>query len=150
MNEELSREILAELRKQTQKLTQYNWIGLTCIAALGVVLGFYFYFYARQRMYPRSQDQDRPPSWSQVEQAMDRVDHQKALSLAKALVERAPHYYYGYSFLGSIYLAMGETKQAESQYGRAYELFPSEDNEKNLQAIRKRSEQPVPEPRRTQ
>ena len=119
MNEELSREILAELRKQTHKLTQYNWIGLACILLLVVVLGFYVY--ARYRLYsrPQHQEQDRPPSWSQVEQAMDRLDHQRALSLAKALVERAPHYYYGYSFLASIYLAMGDTKQAEAQYARA-------------------------------
>lgn len=147
MNEELIREILAELRQQTQKLTQYNWIGLACIILLVVVLGFYVY--ARQRMSPRPQHQEQggPPSWSQVEQAMDRLEHQRALSLAKPLVERSPHYDYGYSFLGSIYLALGDTKQAESQYARAYELFPSEDNEKNLQAIRKRLEQPVPEPR---
>jgi cytochrome c-type biogenesis protein CcmH/NrfG len=147
MNEELDREILAELRNQTQKQIQYNWVGLACIILLVVVFGFYVY--ARQRMYsrPHHQEQDRPPSWSQLDQAMDRLDHQQALSLAKALVERSPDYYYGYSFLGSIYLALGDTKQAESQYARAYELFPSEDNEKNPQAIRKRLEQPTPKPR---
>ena len=147
MNEELNREILAELRKQTHKLTQYNWIGLACILLLVVVFGVYIY--ARQRLYshPQHQEHDRAPSWSQVEQAMDRLDHQRALSLAKALVERAPNYYYGHSFLGSIYLAMGDTKQAEAQYARAYELFPSEENEKSLRAVRKRLEQSAPEPR---
>jgi hypothetical protein len=33
---------------------------------------------------------------------------------------------------------MGDITNSETEYLRAYELFPSEDNEKNLTAVRKR------------
>ena len=33
---------------------------------------------------------------------------------------------------------MNDVTNAEEEYARAYELFPNEDNEKNLAAVRKR------------
>jgi tetratricopeptide (TPR) repeat protein len=39
---------------------------------------------------------------------------------------------------GNVYLAMGDLTNAEAQYLRAYELFPDDENQKPLTAIRKR------------
>ena len=58
--------------------------------------------------------------------------------MAQANVARQPNDYYGHSYLGYIYLAMGDVTHAEAEYSRAYQLFPSEDNAKDLAAIRKR------------
>ena len=69
---------------------------------------------------------------------MDRFEYPKAVSLLQGLIARQPSYYYGYSYLGNVYLAMGDLTNAEAQYLRAYELFPDEDNQKPLTAIRKR------------
>jgi tetratricopeptide (TPR) repeat protein len=78
------------------------------------------------------------PSWERVRTAMSRQDFQSALSMANALVERQPNYYYGQSYLGAIYMAVGNLTNAESHYLRAYELFPDEQAEKDLAAVRKR------------
>ena len=69
---------------------------------------------------------------------MDHQDFPAALSMAQALTARQPDYYYGHAFLGSIYLAMGDVTNSETQYSRAYQLFPSEDGAKDLAAVRKR------------
>jgi cytochrome c-type biogenesis protein CcmH/NrfG len=68
---------------------------------------------------------------------MDREDFPAALSMAQTLTTRQPDYYYGHSFLGAIYLAMGDVTNSEAQYSRAYQLFPSEDGAK-VAAARKR------------
>src|SRR5207248_3015158 len=51
-----------------------------------------------------------------------------------------PRYYYGYSYLGYIALERNHLKEAEGYFARAYELFPSSENEQRLQAVRKRLE----------
>ena len=58
--------------------------------------------------------------------------------MAQALVARQPDYYYGHAYLGAIYLAMGDVTNAETQYSRAYKLFPNEESQKDLAAVRKR------------
>ena len=77
-------------------------------------------------------------SWERVRTAMSRQDFQSALSMANVLVERQPNYYYGHSYLGAIYMAVGNLTNAESHYLRAYQLFPDEQAEKDLAAVRKR------------
>ncbi len=91
--------------------------------------------YDESRTTPQ-QSPARP--WREVSAAMDRLDYQTALSLAQQLVAKQPNYYYGHAYLGSIYLGLGDVTNAERQFLRAYELWPDEENEKSLAAIRKR------------
>ena len=58
--------------------------------------------------------------------------------MGQALVAAQPNYYYGHAYLGEIYLAMGDVTNAEAQYLRAHELFPNEESDKDLAAVRKR------------
>jgi cytochrome c-type biogenesis protein CcmH/NrfG len=58
--------------------------------------------------------------------------------MAQTLVQRQPDYYYGHSYLGAIYLAMDDVTNAHAQYLRAYQLFPNEQDEKDLAAVQKR------------
>jgi tetratricopeptide (TPR) repeat protein len=69
---------------------------------------------------------------------MSRQDFPAALSMAQSLVARQPNYDYGHTYLGYIYLAMNDITNAETQYLQADKLFPGEENEKNLAAVRKR------------
>ena len=77
-------------------------------------------------------------SWTAVQIAVKQLDYSRALTMAQANVARQPSDYYGHSYLGFIYLAMGDVTNSEAEYSRAYQLFPSEDNEKSLSAVRKR------------
>ena len=58
--------------------------------------------------------------------------------MAQTNVARQPSDYYGHSYLAYIYLILGDVTNSEAEYSRAYQLFPSEDNEKSLSAVRKR------------
>jgi cytochrome c-type biogenesis protein CcmH/NrfG len=77
-------------------------------------------------------------SWERVTTAMRRQDFPAALSMAQTLVAHQPDYYYGHAYLGAIYLAMDDVTNAQAQYLRAYQLFPNEEEEKDLAAVQKR------------
>jgi len=57
---------------------------------------------------------------------------------AQGLVAQQPNYYYGHAYLGAIHLAKGDVTNAQTHTLRAYELFPNEQSEKDLAAVRKR------------
>jgi cytochrome c-type biogenesis protein CcmH/NrfG len=124
MSEDINQEILAELRK----LKRAFYVILVFII-LGALPAFYAGF---TRGYSQAN------SWDRVRTAMSRQDFPAALSMAQALVARQPDYYYGHAYLGAIYLAMSDVTNAETQYSRAYELFPNEESQKDLAAVRKR------------
>lgn len=81
---------------------------------------------------------DSSDSWERVTTAMRHQNFLAALSMAQALVRQQPDYYYGHAYLGAVYLAMDDVTNAEAQYSKAYQLFPNEENEKDLSAVRKR------------
>src|SRR5271157_5955568 len=128
MNEDINQEILIELRK-LRKLTQRMYYFFL---AIGIT------FFVIAVISQQSRNSSQTISWQQVRAAVDRGDCQKALSMAKALVARQPDFAYGHAYLGYVYLAMDDLTSAEAQYLRAYELFPNEDSQKDLDAVRKR------------
>ena len=124
MSEDINQEVLVELRN----LKRVFYLILVFVI-VGSVPAFYAGF---------TRGLSKADSWDQVTTAMKRQDFPKALSMGQALVAAQPNYYYGHGYLGVIYLAMGDVTNAEAQYLRAYELFPSEESEKDLAAVRKR------------
>jgi cytochrome c-type biogenesis protein CcmH/NrfG len=124
MSEDINAEILAELRR----LKRVFYIIL-----IFIIVGALPAFYTGLTRPSTSGD-----SWARVRTAMDRQDFPAAFLMAQALTARQPDYYYGHSFLGAIYLAMGDVANSEAQYSQAYQLFPSEDGAKDLAAVRKR------------
>ena len=157
MSDAPNREILQELRR-IRRSTQ---LGIYFTIAVMVVGGTFVAWKERQlqarsrfaREVEQLQQEERirkaPDShtapdvsqarpYDEVSEAMDRLDYPKAVLLLRAIIVRQPHDYYGYSQLGNAYLAMGDVTNAETQYLRAYDLFPNEANSRNLTAIRKR------------
>ena len=124
MSEDINQKILVELRK----LKRVFYLILVFII-VGSIPAFYAGF---TRGYSQAD------SWEPVTTAMRRQDFPAALSMAQRLVRRGPDYYYGHAYLGSIYLAMNDITNAEVQYSQAYRLFPNEESEKDLAAVRNR------------
>ena len=123
MSEDINQEILKELQKSRRS----NQV-LTAVIAIVLLL------VTISHQKPAESDH----SWTAVQTAAKRLDYSRALTMAQANVARQPSDYYGHSYLGYIYLAMGDVTNSEAEYSRAYQLFPSEDNEKSLAAVRKR------------
>ena len=125
MSEDTNERTVAELRR-----IRFALYILVAILLLGFLPVFF-------RGFSRGVA-EAAPSWERVRTAMSRQDFHAALSMANGLVEREPNYYYGQAYLGAIYLAVGDLTKAESHYLRAYELFPNEEADKDLAAVRKR------------
>jgi cytochrome c-type biogenesis protein CcmH/NrfG len=128
MNEENNQEILAELRE----LRKVSRCLLYLVAILVVITVLCF------PMPRRFRSSSQEISWGQVDAAMKRQDFREALAEAQALVKRQPDYPYGHAYLGIIYLAMNDVTNAEAQYSRAYDLFPTDEGFKEVVAVRKR------------
>ena len=122
MSDDINQEILAELRK-----LRSIFKVIVVFIIIGAAPGFY-------ETFTRSS----ADSWDRVRTAMSRQDFPAALSMAQGLVDRQPNYYYGHSYLGYVYLAMGDVTNAESEYLQADKLFPNEQNDKDLAGVRKR------------
>jgi cytochrome c-type biogenesis protein CcmH/NrfG len=125
MSEDINQELLVELRKIRTISRRLCYLIVVFIIVCAVP-----FFQQRRR-------QD-PASWQQVRAAVDRGDCQKALSMARVLIARQPDYAYGHAYLGYVYLAMDDLTNAEAEYSRAYQLFPDEADQKDLDAVRKR------------
>jgi cytochrome c-type biogenesis protein CcmH/NrfG len=138
MSNDKNDELLMELRKLT-RYTQFSmWLG---IAVLVAAVAFMLFLRHERQRYNQARpvaQQAELPAWKEVDAAMDRLDYRRGLTLAQAVVARDTNYYYGHTYLGNIYVALGDTTNAEAHYLRAYELWPDESNEKNLAAIRRR------------
>lgn len=146
MNEDINQDILQELRRLRRSSQWSVYLCLLAFAALAAYFAFVRPQLTRSRFahdadaYRRTQQQpaDSGDAWSDIMAAVDRGDNQTALSLAKSFVARQPTYHYSSATLGSVYVAMNDFTNAEAAYARAVELYPVEEHEKALAAIRKR------------
>ena len=133
MNNQLDQQILDELRKQTKYVKKTNIVILIVVVIL-ISLITVLTPYLQKKFHSTSQQPQI--SWGQVGSAFDTCDYEEALRVAKLLTEKSTKHWYGYSYLGSIYNAMGDLKNAEANYAIAYELFPTKENKEQLDAIR--------------
>lgn len=115
-------QILTELRRLYHTS---RWILLIGIIVLALAVDL-VYEIPRQRS-----------PWVAANNAMRRYDYQRALILAKKIVQQHPDDYYGHEYLGHIYLKMGDLNQAEAEYSRAYQLAPPESLREKLEDVRR-------------
>lgn len=132
MNAETEKQILCELRKQNRM----NVIG---IVWLGIFVVLFVVSIAFRDRIASSLRTSSPcvDSWREARALVDKEDYQKGTEMIRRLIAKYPDYYYGYKLLGSVEQELGNLKETEVNYAKAYDLFPTEDNEKDLAAIRK-------------
>jgi tetratricopeptide (TPR) repeat protein len=123
VSEDINQQILKELQKSRRSNQAILIIASITVIAL---------------LFSRRKPSEPDHSWTAVTTAMRQSDFPRALSMAQANAALHPNDYYGHAYLGSIYLEMDDLTNSEAQYLKAYELFPIEENEKNLAAVRKR------------
>ena len=148
MNEDTNQEILSELRS-LRRSTQVSAFLAIIVLALGIGYVTWLRLEQKRASQARYQSRSATPSqsaaqdtqegvWTSIDAALDRGDNQKALSIAQSFVARQPGYYYSHASLGNVYLAMNDFTNAEAAYLHAVQLYPAEEYEKALAAIRKR------------
>ena len=134
MNDQINQQILDELRRQTKLVKSSSIITSLVILVVFIVVILITPYMASK--YKNTPQQQSPPSWGEVNSFFDSCNYQEALRIAKTLKEKSPNYWYGYSYVGSIYNAMGDHKNAEINFAKAYELFPTKDNKEKLDAMK--------------
>jgi predicted Zn-dependent protease len=154
MNDDSNQQLIDGLRELTAQLRQLRHATNTAlVVCVLLVIGFGIYLPMRYRSlatsHSRQLTQQTPTdSYTAVRSAMDCLDYDKATQMLQRLVQQYPNDYYAFACLGNIAVTTGKLKDAETYYSRAYALFPSDDYEKPLRAVRKRiaTESPSPSP----
>ncbi len=135
MDEDFQKQILDTLRNQTVLAKTYNkiWLVIICVfIILAISIPLVSHKIIRSNTCPQPVD-----SWQEVRNLRDRQDIDKAKEMVQRLIKNHPSYYWGYLELGYLYLELGNEKEAEENFARAYNLFPTKENEEKLDAVRK-------------
>jgi tetratricopeptide (TPR) repeat protein len=135
MDTEIEKQILDELRCQTALFKKSKKTSGIFIVALLIILSVSV---SRHWMPDRFKAVSQPvDTWIEARNILNKGDYQKSTEMIQRLLKKHPDYYYGYYLLGSLNQEMGNLSEAEANYAKAYDLFPTEDNGKDLAAIRK-------------
>ena len=141
-------QVLAELRKISawadlqRKITKW---ALIFLAALVVVMIGVFVLMARD-LKPNLESDLPPhqPDWYDVDRKVHGGEFEKAIAIGEELIVKAPQSPEAHMRLAGAYLATGNLEKAREHYAEAFRLFPSEENEKLLSAIEKRTKADKP------
>lgn len=142
MNDNDYSELVQEIRKQTTLLHQANRISTIASIILGVLVILAIVVYPIARQHKASPDSHKhEDSWQNARDLLDKTTTlSEGIEMTKRLINKNPEFYYGYALLGSAYHELGDMNKAEQYYSKAFDFFPTEDNEKTLKAIRKAKE----------
>jgi tetratricopeptide (TPR) repeat protein len=143
-----SEEILAELRKISawadlqRKITKWSFIFLAVFIPAMIVIGALM----EQRVKTNFEGTVAPqkPGWYEVERNVRAGLFEKAIAIGEELILKTPQDPEAHQRLAGAYLASGNIEKAKEHYAEAFRLFPSEENEKLLLAIEKRSKADQP------
>ncbi len=135
---DIQQEILDELRNQTAMVRKTNKISITvvCIFLAVIAISMALTPFIQRMLCSSKVSSQRADSWQEARSLLDQGDHQRAQEMLQRLIKKYPDFYYGYAVLGSLHQELGNVKEAEVNYAKAYDLFPTEENKKTLTAIR--------------
>jgi len=138
MEEDIQKQILEELRRQStmfKKATKTNTIAIALLIVL-LVISLALTPFIQRMVYSSRGSSQRADSWQEARGLLEQAQYQGAQDMIQRLIKKHPDFYYGYALLGSLHQELGNAKEAEVNYAKAYDLFPTEENKKTLTAIR--------------
>ncbi len=135
-------EILAELRKISawadlqRKIGKWSLIVLASFvpAVIGIVVLMDRQLTAKLESNPSPHQSD----WYDVDRNVRQGEFEKAIAIGEDLIQKTPQYPEAHERLARAYLSAGNLEKARDHFAEAFRLFPSEENEKLLNAIDKR------------
>jgi len=138
MAEDMQQQILDELRNQTAMFRKANKINIIviCIFLAVIAISMALTPFIHRISRSSSTSPHRADSWQEARSLLDQGESRKADEMLQRLIKKYPNYWYGYALLGSFHQEHGKFKEAEVNYAKAYDLFPTEENRKTLDAIR--------------
>jgi tetratricopeptide (TPR) repeat protein len=141
-------EILAELKKiaawadMQRKITKWTFIVLAVL--IPAMIGAGILMEQRATTNLEATVTRQKPDWYDVEHNVRAGDFEKAIGIGEELILKTPQFPEAHQRLAGAYLASGNIEKAREHYAEAFRLFPSEENEKLLEAVDKRSKADKP------
>lgn len=133
MNDHLPTDLIVELRKLNNGIKLANlFVVIAAVLSVTLIVGSSYLDRINSAKIEKNEN------WRDVEWALEKLDFQRASSIAQRLVDRFPEDYYGHWQLGSVAARTGDMKKAEQHYARAVDLFPYKKAVEELEAIRQR------------
>jgi tetratricopeptide (TPR) repeat protein len=135
-------EILAELRKISawadlqRKITRWSLIFLALLVPVAIGIGILMEQHLKTDL--ESNISPHQPDWYDVDLNVRQGNFEQAIAVGEELILRTPQYPEAHQRLAKAYLAAGKLEKAKEHFAEALRLFPSEENEKLLDAIEKR------------
>lgn len=131
MDNENTNRIIQELRRQTRVGVWGNVIaGLVIIMLVAVPITY-------SLKLAESRDAEAPsPIWTRIQNAALEGDCSEQIKLLNQLLAKNPDDYYLHAYLGSIYVQKRQLDKAREHLEKSYALFPIEETEKQLSALR--------------
>ncbi len=141
--------VLAELRKiaawaDTQrKMTRWSLILVGAFIPLLILFAVVMERRAAERLRdaevgPANLTSERTANWYDVDQCVQQGEFKQAIQAAEMLASKSPNNPEAHRRLAGVYLAAGDIEKARSHFSEAVRLFPTEENEKLLQAAERR------------
>ena len=130
MNTETEEKILNELEKQTafgKKSLRSSYFALLILLVFVATIPF------RHQLYSKH---STPDSWGQAKNLIRQGSTEQGKKMIERLLKKFPDYDYGYVLMGWAERMNGDFEAAEKNYAKAVELYPREENQNALEAIR--------------
>ena len=120
-------------RKMTRGVLVFLAVFIPALIIFGVVMEHHLTTTLEDAKPEQKQD------WYDVDRDVREGDFDKAIRIGEQLILKTPQYPEAHRRLAGAYLAAGNIQKAREHYEEAFRLFPSEENEKLVMAIVKRS-----------
>jgi len=80
-------------------------------------------------------------TWKDVDLSVSQLNYDNAISIIESvIIKKYPSDSYAYNYLGTLNRRLGNFKEAEKAYQKAYDFFPSEENKRLLDAIQAKNQ----------
>ena len=132
MNEE---EIIVELRKLTAMQKKRTVWSLGVGALIALIFAIFQYNLFKESSFT-PQEKVNPITPYRISQDLDTGDLEAASEHCQFLLQKMPHNPELHSKLGWIYVLKNDAKRALEEYKKAYELYPSQENYRDLETIK--------------
>jgi hypothetical protein len=114
---------------QNLSATIRNW-SLAIIVVMISICAYLSHQLDSSRRMPNKQ-----PSWNQVHEALQDGRYEKAIGVAKVLVDRQSEDFAAHSYMTTLYLMVNDLPNAEKEAQLTYNLFPTEEYRQQLLAV---------------
>lgn len=131
MEKDESNAIVEQMKTQMKFVKTRSRVGL-------IIMIFLLAYFGHSMWKSHKYSAEYEVSCDKILDCLDQGKAEKALQIAQQIIKTSPDYYYAHSCLADAYLANGDVTNALKHAALAFEFYPSEGMEEELQIIQKR------------